>query len=451
MGMIKSRFGGNLAIVNIAWEGSEKLLKLLVAVWLGIWIARYLGPVEYGRYNFVMAWFQMFNAVAWLGVGDNVIRDFVKNPDAEQHILGAACVIRLIGSVMAVIIMFLAAYISKLFDRTQMQGLLILCSLLPLAEVASILNLWFVSKLHSKPAVISRNISIVVSSGARLFLLVVGVGILGLFWAYFIEMLFVSFGLVIAYKLAGGCFGKWRFSIEGSLKMFKEGFLIVLSSILISLNSRIDQLALGLYGYVHGLGIYSAALRFSEIIWIMPPVIMQSIAVKYIYINKDDVEIEKNVARCVLIMAVVAIVPCVFIYALGDRVVIGLFGPAYIGAIGVLKVHIWTSIVVFIDAPIVRYLVAQGKSVIILLRSSLLVIINASLQLVLVKKYGAVGSAIGTLLTYCFVVLILPLIIGMFRDQRRVLVSSLVIAYEQLCVFVSKIGENVDRSSTKKF
>lgn len=50
---------------NIAWHSSEKVLRMLIGFLVGLWLARYLGPEQFGRFNYIMAWLGIDTAAPW--------------------------------------------------------------------------------------------------------------------------------------------------------------------------------------------------------------------------------------------------------------------------------------------------------------------------------------------------------------------------------------------------
>jgi len=62
---------------NISWLFFDKILRMGVGVLVGVWIARYLGPEQFGLLNFATAFTSLFGAIAALGLQGIVVRDIV--------------------------------------------------------------------------------------------------------------------------------------------------------------------------------------------------------------------------------------------------------------------------------------------------------------------------------------------------------------------------------------
>ena len=56
-------------IHNAGWLLIDRVLRLVLGVAVGIWIARYLGPARYGVLNYAVAFAGAFGTLATLGLG----------------------------------------------------------------------------------------------------------------------------------------------------------------------------------------------------------------------------------------------------------------------------------------------------------------------------------------------------------------------------------------------
>ena len=83
----------------------------------------------------------------------------------------------------------------------------------------------------------------------------------------------------------------------------------------------------------------------------------------------------------------------------GKYFVLLLFGAAYLPAVAILRVHIWTGPFVFLGVVSGMQLVHEGLTSIALQRSIIGAIANLALNYLLVPHLGGIGSALATLLT----------------------------------------------------
>ena len=66
---------------NIGWLFIDRLFRLGVGLFIGAWLARYLGPEQFGLLSFAGAFVGLFGTFAVLGLQNIVVRDLVVHPE----------------------------------------------------------------------------------------------------------------------------------------------------------------------------------------------------------------------------------------------------------------------------------------------------------------------------------------------------------------------------------
>jgi PST family polysaccharide transporter len=154
------------------------------------------------------------------------------------------------------------------------------------------------------------------------------------------------------------------------------------------------------------VGLYSAALRFSEIWYFIPMSIVSSVMplltqarleseVKYYHRLQ---QLLNNLVRIAYIIAL----PMTFI---SSFLVTSLYGPDYSRAGLILAIHIWSAVFVFIAVGSTPWTINEGMLRYSLIQTTGGAIINICLNIYLIPRYGAVGAAISTLfsqMSACF-------------------------------------------------
>ena len=87
-------------IGNIGWMLADKVLRMVVGLFVGIWVARYLGPEQFGFLSYAGAYVALFSAIATLGLDGIVVRELIREPERRNEILGTAFVLKLMGGVV---------------------------------------------------------------------------------------------------------------------------------------------------------------------------------------------------------------------------------------------------------------------------------------------------------------------------------------------------------------
>ncbi len=88
-------------LANLNWLAADRVLRLVGGLLVGVWVARYLGPEQYGALNYALAFVALFGAVAKLGMDQIVVRGLVLAPDQEGKILGTLFGLKLCAGLIA--------------------------------------------------------------------------------------------------------------------------------------------------------------------------------------------------------------------------------------------------------------------------------------------------------------------------------------------------------------
>ena len=96
---VRSRLEGRrvllMAINNSSWLLLERLVRLVLGLLVVAWVARYLGPAQYGELAYVLAYMAFFVVLAALGLDGIVLRDVSQDSTAAGELLGTTLYLRL--------------------------------------------------------------------------------------------------------------------------------------------------------------------------------------------------------------------------------------------------------------------------------------------------------------------------------------------------------------------
>ena len=79
---------------NTGWMFFGQMFNIISVV-VGIWLARYLGPENFGIFSYVLAFVGLFSFISGFGVNDILTRDLVAYPEKRDKLLGTAFFINL--------------------------------------------------------------------------------------------------------------------------------------------------------------------------------------------------------------------------------------------------------------------------------------------------------------------------------------------------------------------
>ncbi|MCJ7546064.1 MAG: flippase [Deltaproteobacteria bacterium] len=384
---------------NTSWLFFDKMLRMGVGLFVGVWMARYLGPEQFGAFNFAIAFVALFGTFASLGLDGIVIRDIVREPARKYELLSSAFVLKLCGGCVAFLISLSAIFIMRPAD-SQAHWLVGIIAAGLIFQSFDAIDLWFQSQVQSKYTVLAKNGAFVILTVVRVFLILTKAPLVAFAYAALAEIIIGAAGLIMFY-VGQKTMPSWCPRKEIARRLLSESCPAIISGLAIMIYMRIDQVMLAQMMGNREVGIYSAALRFSEIWYFIPMAIVGSVMPYLTHAKQESEEIYlrrnqqlfNNLARVAFAIAV----PMTF---LATFLVKSLYGQAYAGAGTILAIHIWAAVFVFIGVGMSPWFFNEGLLKYSLLQTVTGAIVNIGLNIFLIPRYGGAGAAIATVVSY---------------------------------------------------
>ena len=331
-------------IGNIGWLFFDRAVRMVGGLFVGIWIARYLGPPQFGLFSYAIAFVSLFGALASLGLDGVVVRELVRHPDRRLEILGTALSLKLYAGTAA----FITATSSMLLLHPKDAETLTLVSIISLGlvfQAFDTIDLWFQSQTQAKFAVFAKNVAFVLLAFGKIGLILMGANLTAFAWAALAEVVIGAIGLCFVFFWRGFGVQSLRFSGALAKTMLGESWPFLLSGLAIMLYMRIDQIMLAEMVGNREVGVYSAALRLSELWYVVPVVIVSSVSpwlteARMVSRNLYRERLYQLLKWLAMIAYLIAL-PMTF---LASSIMPFLYGQQYSSAGMVLAIHIWAAL-----------------------------------------------------------------------------------------------------------
>lgn len=384
---------------NIGWLFFDKILRIGVGLFVGIWVARYLGPEHFGLLNFAQAFIGLFGAIAALGLKDIVVRDIVREPESFQVTLGTAAFLQFVGGLVAyLLILVVIAYLRP--DDILARSIVAILGSMMLLKGSSIAVYWFESQVQSKYTVWVQNSVFLVFASIKVFLILQQSLLITFVWAMLVEAVVIAIILLAVMGKRGASLTRLRVSIERAKVLLKDSWPLIFSAIAITVYMKVDQIMLGQMVGDDAVGIYSVATRISEVWYFIPMAITASVFPAILEAKKrSEVQYYIRLQKLYDLMVVISVLVAIPMTFLATPIVGLLFGDAYLGAGAVLAIHIWASIFVFLGVASGQWFLAENRQILSLQRTVLGAVANVALNFWLIPLYGVVGAAIATVVS----------------------------------------------------
>jgi O-antigen/teichoic acid export membrane protein len=385
---------------NTSWLMLDRVVRLGVAAVVGVWIARYLGPTRFGTLSYAIAWVTLFGALATLGLDNIVIRDLVRTPGERYEILGSAFVLKLGGGALATLIAFGGILLLRPRDTTTHIVVAVVAASM-IFTALDVIDFSFQSEVASKYVVFARLSAFALSSLARIALILLAAPLVAFGAMITVEAALAALGLVLVYRRWGGSLRLWSRRAARARTLLGVAWPLMFSGVAIAIYMKIDQVMLGQMATDHDVGIYSAAVRLSELWYFIPVTIVSSVFPSIIRARESNRQLYmRKMLRLFSLMTAIALTIAVPLTFLASPLVTFAFGAPYAAAGPVLSVHIWASLFVFLGVASTPWLIAEGLMRLSLYRTAAGAAVNVLLNLLLIPRYQSMGTAIATVVAY---------------------------------------------------
>ena len=95
---------------NTSWLFAEKILRMVVGFFVGVWVARYLGPEKYGLLSYVGAFVGLFLPLGKLGLDGIISREIAKNECDIDELISTAFFLKFLGSLLIIFLTSIYMY-----------------------------------------------------------------------------------------------------------------------------------------------------------------------------------------------------------------------------------------------------------------------------------------------------------------------------------------------------
>lgn len=367
--------------------------KALNAVIL-IYLARYLGSSDFGKYSFVIAYLFFFSVIAMLGINRIVVREISQDKTLQGHIIGNALSIRLILSISAIvfsmIIVNLLGYPSDIKVLVYIYSLSLIFTSIS-ATYATILE----AKLKMVYSVLSDIVGVIVSLILIIFIIFFKGSIIHVMIALVVSSVFQL--LTTLYFSQKFVKPRFEFNSFYSKRILNASILTGLTYFLWSIYYRIDVLMLSLMKAVEVVGYYSAAYTLVAAFEIFPKAIFTSFFPLMSESSKNSKELfEKIYETNFRLMGMIALPIAIFVTIFSKEIILLIYTDDFLQSSFALSILIWSIVFLFFNTLFANLLIAMGKEKMTAYITGILALVNIVLNYLLIPQYSYIGASIAT-------------------------------------------------------
>jgi len=386
----------NIIFKNSLWLISGEIISKGSICLLTILLARKLGVVNFGIFNFAMSVVMVLSVLTDLGLNMFLFREISKNIDKAFLYAFNIFLMRFLFSLLFLAATFSYVHFSGFSYNTAKLILL-------LAVWICVFNFSFIFRSAFKAMEVAKWSAIVsvIDSLMRLSFVVLllnfNVSVVNAGVAYLIAavisflsglMIFIHYCQHITFKLD---FSLWLYAL-------KEIRFLALVAIMLFWIGRFDSIIIAYLKNTEAVGLYNAAVKLVWVIMFIPALITHAAFPKLSqFATKSKEKFRDLVTGLIKVNFLLAMPVCLMVTLFAIKIINIIYGSAYIEASSVLRILIWIFCVQGINTTLIYALTAQGRQGMNVIFIGITILLNILSGIFMVHIYNYYGMAIATL------------------------------------------------------
>ena len=398
---------------NFSWLVFDKFARASLNFLLFIFLARYLGPQEFGILNYLLALVFLFTSLSSLGINPVLTNILIKNKrKTNNSIISNSYILRFFSSLFGYLIFIL--FIIYLHGKNVYLSYSIIIGLSIIIKSYEVLFSYFESKSLSKYIVISQTISLVIVFSLIVFFLYLEFDIKYIYYCFLVDSLITLFLINIFFFKKERNF-LFNLDFRNIYKIIYKSFPVLLSIVSIVIYMRIDQVMINLLLSEKDVGIYSVSVRIVEMFHFIPKIIM----VSYLPILLISKNYTFELIKINSLLFKISILFIFFIFVLSKYITSILFGEIYMESVLTTILLSISLIFVFFGVANEHWYISKNLQKYYALNVFIGAITNIILNYFLIQSFGISGAAYSTILTYLLIIFLFDI----FNKKTRVLLK----------------------------
>lgn len=386
---------------NVFWAVTGKVVTLLSSLVVGIFVARYLGPEQYGLMNYVISIVSLFTIFATFGTSEIIIRELSKKELDKDIILGSALAVRL--SLAFICLIAIGVYLLFSNESFETCILILIYSSTIFFSCCEIIRFYFTSIVENEYVVKSEIFRTLVGALVKVILLFYHAPLVAFVGALAFDFLLLALGYIFAYRDKIDSIRKWKVDKNFIKTLLSTSFPLLVSSAAVVIYQRIDQVMIAKILDNESVGYFSTAMSFVNVLSFIPAMIMQTTSPILVNFWKNDkTRYEVESLKILSLTTWGIIIMCSIIAILSNPIISYTYGIDFIASAPVLRILIFKVVGVALINLSGQLIIIENIHQIAFIRNILSCIVCIVCNYYFIPQWGIIGSAWATIITVFF-------------------------------------------------
>jgi O-antigen/teichoic acid export membrane protein len=383
----------NLIVGNGLFLIIEYVIKFSLSILVTTWLARHLGPEQYGEFSYITSFGLIFITLIGLGSDDLLIKQLVdRKNDDQSTVMGNALALRSLGSVLAVFIGLASIYLISPEDKSRIFLVSIFIASMFFKSFENI-NFWLVAEEQIKGVSFIRTISNLIISGLKILFIVKNLDFVWIIYISCFEFILMAFFYLLIYKLKGEKILKWKFDLVETKKVLIESFPVFILMFVMMMTTKIDQLMIEWFKGTKELGFYSVSVKLIDLWQFLPNILLSVLFPTLIRAHSNEgEEYKSNILKLYSVLFWISFSLSLVVSLGSTHIIHLLYGTKFSPSAPLLTLYAWLNIITFFSIGRLKIFIIEGYQSLCLVISVMTLFTNVLFNYILIPRYGAYGA-----------------------------------------------------------
>jgi O-antigen/teichoic acid export membrane protein len=380
---------------NTAWLMVDNVSSLAIGLLTGIFVARYLGPSDFGLLNFGKSIAKFASVLCALGLERIVIRSLVHEPQEPGPVLGTSLLLKWLASTIVVL---LFAVVGAFVLDTSAYSITLILVVAVYFEAFVVIRYYFASQVKSRFISRAVLVKIALSSSIKIVLIYLRAPLVYFAFEILLEALLAALAYIYVYHRSGKLrIRAWRFDANKAESLLKDSWPMLISGLVIFIYTETDIIMLRFMLGDADVGHYSVAVRMTTVWYLAGTVICNSLFPAILNAKaRDESLYRQRLIHLLRLLLVISFSLSLLITVFAPWVVSLLFGNQYAPAASALTILAWSLNFVYLGIAGTQWYLAEHLQRYMVLRSVAGALVNIALNVILIPRFGISGAAVAT-------------------------------------------------------
>lgn len=396
---------------NTSWSLADQVLRIFTGFFIGFWVARYLGPEQYGALNYSLGFIAILNSLSRLGLDSIVIRELISFPERKKDYLGTSFWIKLISAIFSISILFFWLFINK--SQKNEGYLLMILSISYVFQSLEVVDYYFQSQVLSKISSICKISQLLISTLLKVYLLYIKADLIWFGVLISFEAFLLALFYFVAFKMKTDFQFFRSFKLKIAQKLLKDSWPLLLAGISFTIFTNIDVVMIKRILNDFSAGIYSAAYRLTSLWLFIPGLVLQSVMPALVKVKSEINEFSNRLYKITGLLLWFSIFLALATTFFSDEIIFYTFKSDYAESSNILIILIWINVLLFFNSCWNFKLMLINKTKTVFRFHLITACLNIIFNIFFIPIFGVTGAAYAIILS-----LITSIIIFSFFDRE---------------------------------